>query len=291
MTDVLTVTLNPALDVATSTTVLMAAHKLRCGPGTRFAGGGGINVARVLHRLGAETRALYLGGGANGEQLAQLLDAEGVPAQCLPISGETRENFSVTETSTGREYRFVLPGPTVLAHEWDTCRMALDVLRPVPAWLVLSGSLPPGLAPDALAQLATAAAQRGSRVVIDSSGAALAAAMQTQDVYLVKPSLRELSELCGHALETEPQWRADGLELYYVTSSWRLAAVQIGRGGSLTLGRASTLFETYVDTSFGALGQEHCAPSGDGQRFLVNVLPDVPPTVVLMQHWANAAKR
>ena len=90
---------------------------------------------------------------------------------------------------------------------------------------------------------------------------------------------------------SEPQWRADGLELYYVTSSWRLAAVQIGRGGSLTLGRASTLFETYVDTSFGALGQEHCAPSGDGQRFLVNVLPDVPPTVVLMQHWANAAKR
>ena len=90
---------------------------------------------------------------------------------------------------------------------------------------------------------------------------------------------------------SEPQWRADGLELYYVTANWRLAAVPIARGATLIVGRASTLFETYVDTSLGRLGAGHYATSGDGQRFLVNVLPDVPPTVVLMQHWAGAEKR
>mgnify|MGYP006168865997 CR=1 FL=1 len=79
MPDLITLTLNPALDLATTTAQVAPTHKLRCGPVQRFAGGGGINVARVLHRLGADVLAWALVGGAAGAQVNQLLAAEGVP--------------------------------------------------------------------------------------------------------------------------------------------------------------------------------------------------------------------
>jgi len=130
MTDILTITLNPAMDVTTTTDRLLQAHKLRCAKPHRFAGGGGINVARVLHRLGREVQALYFGGGSNGQQLARLLAAEAVPARCLSVRGEARESFSVLEASTGKEYRFVKPGPTVQEQEWQACVESVCGMQP-----------------------------------------------------------------------------------------------------------------------------------------------------------------
>ena len=77
----ITLTLNPALDLSTATERLQPTHKLRCGTALRFAGGGGINVARVLHRLGADVQAWALAGGVAGAQVADLLAAEGVPTR------------------------------------------------------------------------------------------------------------------------------------------------------------------------------------------------------------------
>ena len=121
MTAFLTLTLNPALDLSTTTEHLEHTHKMRCGTMLRHPGGGGINVARVLHRLGAPVQAWHLSGGVTGAHTCELLAAEGVPMHALPIAGTTRENLSVVETRSGHEYRFVLPGPTVLAHEWQDC--------------------------------------------------------------------------------------------------------------------------------------------------------------------------
>ena len=89
MTDILTITLNPALDVATSCEQLQPSHKLRCGHAERFPGGGGINVARVVQRLGGDCLALYLAGGVVGGRLQNLVDAEGVPSR-----GDTKNTFS-----------------------------------------------------------------------------------------------------------------------------------------------------------------------------------------------------
>ena len=104
---IITLTLNPALDLATTTDHVVPTHKLRCGPVRRFAGGGGINVARVLHRLGADVSAWALAGGAAGAQVQQLLAGEGVPTRLQRIAGDTRENFSVVETSTGQELSLI----------------------------------------------------------------------------------------------------------------------------------------------------------------------------------------
>ena len=203
MTDFLTLTLNPALDLSTTTEHLEHTHKMRCGPMLRHPGGGGINVARVLHRLQARVQAWHLSGGVTGAHTGQLLAAEGVAMHALPIAGTTRENLSVLETRSGNEFRFVLPGPSVSAPEWQGC---LQQLQPhAPRWLVASGSLPPGVPDDFYARLIRQ--NTASRIVLDTQGAALAAALQA-GVYLVKPSLRELRELTGAPLLDAAQWRA-----------------------------------------------------------------------------------
>ena len=106
MPRILTLTMNPALDVSTATASVEPTHKLRCAAPVMHPGGGGINVARVLHRLGGDTLALYPSGGPTGAQLTGLLQAEGVPSQALPIAGDTRESFSVHDDRSGQEYRF-----------------------------------------------------------------------------------------------------------------------------------------------------------------------------------------
>ncbi|MCC7461195.1 MAG: 1-phosphofructokinase family hexose kinase [Gammaproteobacteria bacterium] len=236
MTDVLTVTLNPALDVATSCARLESIHKLRCTRATRFPGGGGINVARVMHRLGGQVQALYLAGGVVGRRLQELIQAERVPEQCLPIADETRESFSVLETGSGHEYRFVLPGPEVSALEWRSCLDVVAAFDPTPRTVVLSGSLPPGLAVDSYAQLARVAHARGCKVVLDSSGAPLAAALDAR-VHLVKPSLRELSELVGAPLLEETQWRAAAQALVRDGRA-EMVALSLGERGAMLLGPA-----------------------------------------------------
>lgn len=231
MPALITLTLNPALDLATTTDHVAPTHKLRCGPVQRFAGGGGINVARVLHRLGADVCAWALAGGAAGTQVRQLLAAEGVPTLLQPISGDTRENFSVVETTTSQEFRFVLPGPTLQASEWQACLDALATHTPPPRWLIASGSLPPGTPDDFYAQLARALAGRGLRVAVDTSGPPLAAALQA-GVALVKPSLRELRDVMQKPLEHAADWCTAAQSLVH-SGAADIVALSVGEQGAV----------------------------------------------------------
>jgi 6-phosphofructokinase 2 len=226
-----TFTPNPALDVSTSVDQLLDAHKLRCDAPLVHPGGGGINVARVLHRLGAQVQALYPAGGATGERLHGLLKAEGVPDQPWSIAGETRESFTAHERKSGREYRFVLPGPTLSAAEWADGLACLQRVSPRPAWVVASGSLPQGVAADGHAQVARVAKGIGARMVVDSSGAALAAAL-AQGVWLVKPSLRELAELTHEALTTPHQQRQAARQLIERGQA-HIVALSLGSDGAM----------------------------------------------------------
>ncbi|CAN7419192.1 1-phosphofructokinase family hexose kinase [Acidovorax sp. LjRoot38] len=231
MPALITLTLNPALDLATTTDHVAPTHKLRCGPVQRFAGGGGINVARVLHRLGADVCAWALAGGAAGTQVRQLLAAEGVPTLLQPISGDTRENFSVVETTTSQEFRFVLPGPTLQPAEWQACLDALATHTPPPRWLIASGSLPPGTPDDFYAQLARAASGRGVRVAVDTSGPPLAAALQA-GVALVKPSLRELRDVMQQPLEHAADWCTAAQSLVH-SGAADIVALSVGEQGAV----------------------------------------------------------
>ncbi|KMW48596.1 1-phosphofructokinase family hexose kinase [Ralstonia insidiosa] len=239
MAEIVTLTVNPAIDIATSVERMTDTHKMRCAPARCDPGGGGINVARVVHRLGGDCLAVYLAGGPMAARLERLLTAEGLPFEPLQIEGETRENFSVTETSTHREFRFVMPGPVVSEVEWQHCLDRLDALQPAPRYLVLSGSLPLGVPEDFYARVIQMAKARGSRVVLDASEPALHLALPSAP-YLIKPSLNELRQLTGLALETE----ADCLA----------AARGIVRAGhadvvALTLGASGAMLVTQDDVA------------------------------------------
>lgn len=264
MTDFLTLTLNPALDIATRTGQVEATHKLRCTAPDYFPGGGGINVARVLHRLGSATCAWYLAGGASGARLQTLLEAEGVQVRPQPIAGDTRENLSVLEESTGREFRFVLPGPHILKVEWQACLEQLAALHPAPRWLIVSGSLPPGIPDDFYAKLAQQAHAQGQRLVLDTSGPALKAALHV-GVHLVKPSLRELREHTGLPLDTPQQWQTAAQRLIQQGQA-DMVALSLGEQGALLATRDGTWLAPALDVP------THGGTTGAGDCFLASMV-------------------
>jgi 6-phosphofructokinase 2 len=202
MSAILTITLNPAVDVYTSLKRISPTHKLRCDTERRDPGGGGINVARVVARLGGDVTAVFAAGGPIGDYLQQLVRAEGVPNCVVPISGVTRESFTVRETDTQSEYRFVLPGPSVSATEFEACLTAIGKMSGV-RYIVASGGLPPGVPEDAHGRIARIANTLGAKFILDASGEPLRQGLE-EGVYLVKPNLRELGDLVGEPIEDEP---------------------------------------------------------------------------------------
>lgn len=254
-----TLTLNPALDISTQVDHVVDAHKMRCAPAQVYPGGGGINVARVLRRLDAEVMAIATAGGATGERLGTLLAAEQVRTQWVPVAGETRENFTVAESTTGREFRFVLPGPTLRQAEWQACLDRVARLPVRPDYLVASGSLPPGVPDDFYARLARWARHSGSRLVLDTSGAPLAAAL-AEGVWGIKPSLRELRHLTGARLETLPEQVAAARALV-ARGQAEMVALSLGPHGALLSSPRQTL-------SAAALKVQPLGTVGAGDSFL-----------------------
>lgn len=201
MPDIVTFTINPAVDIATTVARVRPVHKLRCTQARRDPGGGGINVARVVKRFGADVLAVYTAGGPIGEHLHRLVEQEGIRSVTVPIRDDTREDLAVREIETGEQYRFVLPGPSLSVPEWRACLDALAALDDKPRFLVASGSLPPGVPADFYGRLVQTM-RGGAKIVVDTSGAPLQGALDA-GVYLVKPNLREMRELLGEPMECE----------------------------------------------------------------------------------------
>jgi 6-phosphofructokinase 2 len=231
MTDIVTLTMNPAVDLSTSVDKVVAVHKLRCSPAIRDPGGGGINVARVATRLGADVKALYPRGGETGSLLRRLIDAEGIASLVVHVAGQTREDMTVLEEETGEQFRFVFPGPELSEAEWRECLAAIAALASHPAIFVASGSLPPGVPADFYAQAARTATARGAKVIVDASGPALEAALG-QDVFLIKPNLRELRHMVGQPLDDEESWLAACRKLVDAGRT-EIVALSLGHLGAL----------------------------------------------------------
>jgi 6-phosphofructokinase 2 len=234
MSGVVTLTLNPAIDLSTATDRVEPVRKLRCAPGRRDPGGGGINVARVVSRLGGEVKAIYPVGGEIGRALERLVEGEGVASLAVPIAGETREDVTVFDESRGEQFRFVLPGPRLEPAEWGACLEALRGLGPGPAYVCASGSLPPGAPEDLYGQVARVVAGWGARLLLDTSGAALDAALGAP-IHLIKPNLRELRELTGAVLDDQPSMLAACRRLI-AEGHVEWVALSLGADGALLVG-------------------------------------------------------
>ena len=193
---IVTLTINPALDKSTQVEKIEPEHKLRCAAPVFEPGGGGINVSRGIRNLGGDSLAYYLSGGATGQVLQQLLDDEGITHMPIPSVKWTRENFSVVETSTDKQYRFGMPGSVIPEYEWQYSLIKLEKTFPKPEYIVASGSLPRGVPNDFYARVATIAKKIGAKLILDTSGEALKQAAGI-GVYLLKPNLNELAMLAG----------------------------------------------------------------------------------------------
>src|SRR5882672_2506321 len=147
MPDIVTLTINPAIDIFVNVARVEPTRKLRCSAPKRDPGGGGINVARAAHRLGGDVAAIYPIGGAIGKLLQRLVEREGIDSVVTPSHVETRENFTAYEHHSGQQYRFVLPGSALHRAEWEACLDKLASLPAKPKFVVASGSIPPGV-PD-----------------------------------------------------------------------------------------------------------------------------------------------
>lgn len=211
MPDIVTLTMNPALDVTTFTDHVVHTRKLRCDEPFYDAGGGGVNVAKVARVLGASAAAVYPAGGARGEQMSGLLDDDDVEEHIVPIVDDTRECFTAIDRTSGLEYRFVTPGPELTAAEQEQCLATLTKVAKDAKYVVASGSLPPGVPGTFVRRVAEAARDAGARFVLDSSGDALTSI--ESGIFLVKPSLDELCEWVGHDLPTSDDRIAAAREL------------------------------------------------------------------------------
>lgn len=195
---VITATLNPSIDKTFAVDRLIPDRKLAGSDVTCYPGGGGINVARVLTRLGAPVRAYWSFGGEVGHRLAGLIDAEHVPHEPVPIEGEVRENIIVSETSTGNQYRFGLPGPTLSKKDRDGWMEVVKGLSPECSYIVFSGSLTGEMSLDWFEELLRAV-PKGPRLIVDTKNEAMHRALRV-GVYLIKPNIEELEELTGREM-------------------------------------------------------------------------------------------
>ena len=225
-----TLTLNPAIDVAYAVEKVFHTRKMRTHGEHYTPGGGGINVARVFRRFGGEAQCFYLAGGATGSALDGLLDRQGIERHRIEIDGHTRVCMTVYEDESGKEYRFVPPGPTIGDAEWRACLDAVS--RAEGDYLVASGSLPPGVPEEFYGEVGKIAAARGMRFVLDSSGAGLRGGLAAGGIYLMKPSIGELRQYCDLPLETAEEAGRAAMGIIAAGKA-RIVAVTLGHEGAL----------------------------------------------------------
>ena len=230
MAAIVTLTMNPALDIATATERVVPGHKLRCDSPRYDPGGGGINVARVAHALGVDSFAVFPSGGSAGEMIGKLLRDEGVAHEAIPIAGFTRESLAVDEQCSGKQYRFLLPGPPIGEADQERCLERLTPVLSAAAYVVASGSLPPGVPADFYARVADLARAHRRPFVLDASGPGLKQA--GGGIHLLKPSLRELEELTGREIGTEAE-EVEAARALVENGRCEIVVLSLGGRGSL----------------------------------------------------------
>lgn len=194
MPSIVTITFNPCIDKSTSVAALVAEKKLKCKAPKFEPGGGGINVARAITKLGGNAIAIYPAGGYTGKFFTQLLQQEKINTIQIETANHTRENLIVLDESTNQQYRFGMPGQLQSEKEWNQC---LDAIEQIDTeFIVASGSLAPGIPENIFGRVAEIAERKRSKLIVDTSGKALKYAAE-KGVYLLKPNIAELASLVG----------------------------------------------------------------------------------------------
>ncbi|MEU0298042.1 1-phosphofructokinase [Streptomyces sp. NPDC006175] len=197
---ILTVTPNPSLDRTYELPGLTRGAVLRATADRVDPGGKGVNVSRAVAAAGHRTVAVAPLGGPEGALLARLLGEHGIESAGVPIAGSTRVNVTLVEPD-GTLTKVNAAGPELAPAEAERLLETVRTRSAGADWIACCGSLPRGLPPRWYAELVARSHRAGVRIALDTSGAALVAALgERPDV--IKPNVQELAEAVGRPLAT-----------------------------------------------------------------------------------------
>lgn len=226
---IVTLTPNPSLDRTLEIDRLVRGEVLRATRASVEPGGKGINVSRALQANGHATRAVLPLGGRGGEQLGDALRASGLEVVAVPIAEPVRTNISLVEADA-TVTKVNAPGPQLTADDVTALVKATIDACDGAAWLVCSGSLPPGAPDDLYATLVREGHAAGVRVAVDTSGPSLVTAVDAGPD-LLKPNVHELAAATGRRLETLGDVAAAARLLLLVPDA--VVVVSLGADGAL----------------------------------------------------------
>jgi 1-phosphofructokinase family hexose kinase len=228
------------------------------------AGGKGLNVARAARALGNEVVAIAILGGPTGGVVRSLLDRDGVIANTVPGSGNTRTCTSIGSSLDGRLTEFYEPATTVTEREWRELEQRVDdELDRRPSWLTISGSMPSGAPDDAVARLTSLAHKRDARVAVDTHGPALSAALD-EHPDIVKVNVHEAASVLGMSLNDALDARRAATLLHDRREHGWLTVVTAGTAGAYAIAEGQMWHVAAVTP--GAF------PVGSGDSFLAGLV-------------------
>ena len=234
-----TVTLNPALDKTVEIPGMALDTVNRITEMRTDPGGKGINVSKVIAKLGGESCAVGILGGGSGKMLEKLLEGEPFATRFRFVEGQTRTNLKIIDREGHTNTDINEPGLTVTAADLDALlRELLAELRPGDI-VVLAGSLPKGAPQDTYRSWTAACKKVGARVFLDADGALLAEGLKAAP-HLIKPNDGELSRLAGKKLETLEELTAEGRKL--LERGIERVVISLGGRGALYLRKGSTIY-------------------------------------------------
>jgi len=229
---IVTVTLNPAVDETLTVQQLQLGETNRIHETDIDPGGKGLNVGRVVKRLGRPVVVIALVGGETGQFIRSRLERENVETDLVEIEGATRVNISILDESTGIQTNLNHDGPMIGPADLHAVEAKLEEWLSEAVVAVLGGSLPPGAPADAYARLTDWLRKNDVRTILDTSGPALAEGVKARP-YMIKPNLREASELLGRKLEKDEDVLQAGREL--VEAGISAAVLSMGRRGAIAV--------------------------------------------------------
>jgi 1-phosphofructokinase len=210
---ILTVTVNAAIDKTLTVPSLQLGHRHRAQQGLTMPGGKGINVARVLKRLGDPVIATGLVGGRTGVQIVDGLSREGILNDFVRIAGDSRTSTAVVDPTNGVQTEINEYGPEVTAEELATLLEKMHYLSGAVSMAVFAGSLPRKVETTFYADMVRDLNRRKVRTVVDAEGEALRLALAAEPG-LISPNQREAEALVGHEFQTDEDFQNAMIELH-----------------------------------------------------------------------------
>lgn len=244
-----TVTLNPALDKTVEIPGMALDTVNRVTSMRTDPGGKGINVSKVIAKLGGESCAMGILGGESGRTLLAALEREGLRTHFRFVEGQTRTNLKIIDRALHTNTDINEPGLTVSPADLDALlRDLLGMVREGDI-VVLAGSLPQGAPQDTYRVWTAACREKGARVCLDADGVLLAEGLKAAP-YLIKPNEDELSRLVGHRLTDTDELIAEGRRL--LKGGVTRVVISLGERGALYLRGNEVLYAEGLSVPVGS---------------------------------------